>query len=46
MKTKLETWERKKTDLQSEIKKLEEYMDSLPPQLDELLESTTQVLDR
>ena len=44
MKSKLETWENKKKDLQEEIKKLEEYLNSLPPQLDELLASTTQVL--
>ena len=43
MKSKLETWEKKKRDLEGEIVKLEEYLNSLPPKLDELLTSTNQV---
>ena len=44
MQVELEKWEKRKVDLVTEISDLQKYLTSLPPQLEELLNSTVQVM--
>ena len=44
MRTDQEKWEKSKVELEKEIAELKRYLASLPPQLEEMLATTTQVL--
>lgn len=43
MKVELEGWEKRKVGLEKEIDSLKDYLATLPPQLEEMLNTTAQV---
>ena len=45
MRVEQDRWEKSKLDLEGEIAGLKEYLASLPPQLEGMLATTTQVIN-